>query len=188
MQEVFQGQNQPAKRPIKRIDKGSIAHQEPQRQEGLTREQYKNLLKMAWHMRKMPAYLAMRMFVCTGVQMQDFLALTVEAVQTGEITTAERIIHLPDSLREELLEYARRSGVRSGAIFVGKAGATMGVATIRDQIRAVSRAAGLEDGMVTTKTLQKLYETTHAQLMAETVQRLMLEQLDAEQAEHGWES
>ena len=186
MQEAFQVQKQPVRRPARERPRKPFCAQEPQPQEGLTRDQYIALLNRARHMRKALAYLAMRMFVCTGVQMQEFLALTVEDVQTGEITAAERVIRLPDSLREELLDHARRNGVRSGPIFVGRTDGRLNAATVRDQIRAVSRAAGLAGGAANVRALQKLYETTRSELMDKTVERLMLEQQEQEQTKHGW--
>ena len=188
MQEVFQVQKQPARRPVREKTIEPIVSQEPQDREELTREQYQKLLKTAQQMHKELAYLAMRVLVSTGIQLQALLALTAEEVQTGEVQTSERVIHLADSLREELLDYARRGGTGSKPIFAGRAGAPMSAVAIRDQIRAVSRAAGLDDGAATAKALQKLYETTRAGLMAETTERLMLELLDQEQTDHGWES
>ena len=189
MQEVFQVQKQPARRPVReRTERAIVSQQELQPQEELTREQYQDLLKTAQQMHKEPAYLAMRMIAGTGIQLQEFLALTVEEIQTGEIRLAERVIHLADSLREELLGYARSNGTESGLVFAGKTGSSLHMTTVRDQIRSVSRAAGLDDSAATVKALQKLYETTRAELMAKTAEQLMLEQLDREQAEHGWES
>ena len=187
MQEIPRGQNRIQRRPITQTSKEPVSVPEPAPKE-LTRDQYIELLKMARKMRKVLAYLAMRTFVSTGIQQQELLALTVEEVKSGEIRTADRTIHLPDSLREELLGYARRNGVSSGAIFVNKNGAPTSVITVREQIRDVSRAAGIDDGATSARALQNLYKTTRAGLMAETVQRLMQEQLDKEQREHGWES
>ena len=186
MQEVFQVQQQPLRRPVReRAERPIVPQQEPQPQEELTREQYQELLKTAQQMHK---ELAMRMLVGTGIQLQELLALTVEEVQGGEIQTSERTIHLPDSLREELLDYARRSGNASGLIFAGKTGTSLHMTTVRDHIRAVSQAVGLEDSAATAKALHNLYETTRAGLMVTTTERLMLERQDREQAEHGWES
>ena len=187
MQEIPRSQNQIRRRPAKQAPREPEFIPEPAPKE-LTREQYHDLLEMARSMRKVLAYLAMRTFVSTGIQQQELLALTVEEVKTGEIRTADRVIHLPDSLREELLAYARRNGVSSGAIFVNKNGAPTSVITVRDQIRDVSRTAGIDDGATCARALQNLYKTTRAELMAKTVQRLMQELLDKEQAEHGWES
>ena len=187
MQEIPRSQNQIRRRPIKQAQREPVSIPEPA-SKGLTRDQYLALLKMARNMRKVLAYLAMRAFVSTGIQQQELLALTVEEVQTGKIQTADRVIHLPDSLREELLAYARRNGVSSGAIFVSKTGAPTSLITVRDQIREVSRAAGIDDGATCARALQNLYKTTRAGLMAETAQRLMQEQLDREQREHGWEA
>ena len=187
MQEIPRSQNRIRRRAVIK-EPQSAAVPQGQRTNGLTRDQYHDLLKMARNMRKILAYLAMRAFVSTGIQLQELLALTVEEVKTGEVRTADRIIHLPDSLREELLDYAQRNGVGSGVIFVGKAGAPVSAAAVREQIRAVGKAAGSDDGAVSVHSLQKLYETARADLMAKTVQRLMMEQLDREQAEHGWGS
>ena len=187
MQEIIQVQGQTMTCPIQERSRKPVGAQVPQHSV-LTRDQYLELLKTARKMRKVLAYLAMRAIVSTGIQQQELLALTVEEVRTGEITTAERTVHLPDSLREELLDYARRNGVTSGAIFVGKASAITALSTVREQIKAVSRAAGMEDSEVSVRTLQELYETTRAEMMAQVTEKLMMEQLDAEQREHGWEN
>ena len=187
MQEIPRSQNRIQRRPVPQAPKKLAFTPEPVAKE-LTRDQYLELLKTARKMRKVLAYLAMRAIVSTGIWPQELLALTVEEVGTGEIRTADRVIHLPDSLREELLGYARRNGVSSGAIFVGKEAPVTAWPTVREQIRAVCRAAGLEGIEVSARTLVKLYETTRAELMAETVKQLMQEQLDREQREHGWES
>ena len=187
MQEIPRSQNRIQRRPVKHPPREPASISEPAPKE-LTRDQYLELLKTARKMRKVLAYLAMRAIVSTGIWPQELLALTVEEVGTGEIRTAERVIHLADSLREELLGYARRNGVSSGAIFVGKEAPVTAWPTVRDQIKAVSRAAGIDDAMTSARGLLKLYETTRTELMAETVQRLMMEQLDREQAEHGWEN
>lgn len=187
MQEIPRSQNRIQQRSIVKVPREFAFVPEPIPNE-FDRDQYLTLLKMARQMRKEPAYLAMRMFVCTGIQLQEFLALTVEAVKTGEIQTAEKIIRLPDSLREELLDYAQRNGASGGAIFASRAGATLTAAALRRQLQTVSRAAGFDDGVVSVRALQKLYETTRAGLMAETTERLIAEQLDREQAEHGWKN
>lgn len=187
MQEIIQVQGQTITRPIQERSRKPVDAQVPQHS-ALTRDQYLELLKTARKMRKVLAYLAMRAIVSTGIQQQELLALTVEEVKTGEVQTAERTIHLPDSLREELLAYAQRNGVSSGAIFVNKTGAPTSVVTVRDQIRDVSRAAGIDDGATSARALQNLYETTRSELMAEMTEKLMIEQLDAEQAEYGWEN
>ena len=186
MQEIPRSQNRIQRRPVKQIHKEPMSVSESVPKE-LTRDQYIELLKTARKMRKVLAYLAMRAIVSTGIWPQEFLALTVEEVGTGEIWTADRTVHLPDSLREELLGYARRNGVSSGAIFVGKEAPVTAWPTVREQIRAVCRAAGMEGVEVSARTLVKLYETTRAELMAQVTEKLLLEQLDEEQREHGWE-
>ena len=187
MQEIPRSQNQIRRHPVMQAPRKPVPIPELAPKE-ITRDQYLELLKTARKMRKVLAYLAMRTFISTGIQQQELLALTVEEVKTGEIQTADRVVHLPDSLREELLAYARRNGVSDGAIFVGRTGAPMSAATIREQIKAVGKVAGFDDGVVSAHEMQKLYETTRAEMMARVTEKLMMEQLDAEQAVHGWEN
>ncbi len=164
-----------------------IVKQKPS-EKAVSREEYLGLLAMAKRMRKPLAYAAMRTFACTGIEMSAFRALTVEDVRGGVITDGERTIRLPDSLREELLDYALHSGIRSGAIFVDKAGAPLKAEKIRMNIKAVSRAAGFADGVACARTLQKLYFGERDELLSRETERLMLEQAEREQAEHGWEA
>ena len=164
-----------------------IVKQEPS-EKAVSREEYLGLLAMAKKMRKPLAYAAMRTFACTGMEMATFRALTVEEVSGGVITDGERMIRLPDSLREELLDYALHSGIRSGAIFVDKAGAPLKAEKIRMNIKAVSRAAGFADGVACARTLQKLYFAQRDELLSREAERLMLEQAEREQAKHGWEA
>lgn len=57
-----------------------IVKQEPSEKE-ISREEYLDLLAMAKRMRKPLAYVAMRTFACTGIEMSAFQALTVEEVR-----------------------------------------------------------------------------------------------------------
>ena len=164
-----------------------IVKQEPSQKE-ISREDYLRLLAKAKKMRKQLAYLAMRAFACTGMETAAFLALTVEDVRDGVITDGDRTIRLPDSLREELLDHALHTGVRSGRLFVNRAGGPLNAQALRLNINQVSKAAGYADGVACAGTLRKLYETTRAELMAKAVERLMLEQAAQEQAEHGWKA
>ena len=164
-----------------------IVKQEPSEKK-ISREEYLGLLAMAKRMRKPLAYVAMRTFACTGIEMSAFRALTVEEVRGGIIMDGERTIHLPNSLREELLDYALHNGIRSGKIFIGPRGAPLRVEIIRMNIKAVSRAAGFVDGVACARTLQKLYFAQRNELLSKEAERLMLEQIEKEQAEHGWES
>lgn len=164
-----------------------IVKQEPSEKE-ISREEYLGLLAMAKRMHKPLAYVAMRTFACTGIGMSAFRALTVEEVRGGVITDGERTIHLPNSLREELLDYALHNGIRSGKIFIGPRGASLRVEIIRMNIKAVSRSVGFVDGVACARTLQKLYFAQRDELLSREAERLMLEQIEQEQAEHGWES
>lgn len=154
----------------------------------LTREEYLHLLATARAMHKEKVYLCMRLIAAAGMEVSDLQALTVEAVNAGKVMASGRIVRLPDGLREELLDYALHTGVRGGPIFVGRAGGTLNPTALRQSIKAVSKAAGFGDGKACARTLRKLYETTRAEITAQTVERLMLEQADEEQREHGWES
>ena len=169
-----------------------LPKQEDNPQPELTRKEYLQLLQAAKRLDREREYLLVKLFASCDLPVQELGKVTVEAAKAGGLTVdssgTHSVLHLPGCLCRELLAYARRNGVNSGAIFVGKTGAVVALSTVREQIKAVSRAAGMEDSATSARALQKLYETTRAELMAETVQRLMMEQLDREQAKHGWES
>ena len=164
-----------------------IVRQEPSDKE-ISREEYLRLLAMAKRLRKPLAYLAVRVYACTGIDTPALLAMTVEQVKEGIVPAEGRTIRLPDSLGEELLDYALHSGIRAGRLFIDRTGQPLNAGALRQRIKTVSRAAGFVNGVACARTLQKLYFAQRDELLSKEAERLMLEQIEKEQAEHGWEA
>ena len=103
MQELPRSQNRIRRRPVTQVPREPAFIPEPAPKE-LTRDQYLEMLKTARKMHKVQAYLAMLAIVSAGVQPQELLAVTVEEVKTGEITTAELMAETEQRLMKELLD------------------------------------------------------------------------------------
>ncbi|MBR1495806.1 MAG: hypothetical protein IJ601_12265, partial [Acidaminococcaceae bacterium] len=104
----------------------------PQRQtisQELTRTEYQRLLSTARILNDQKAYFAIKIFGDTGLRVQDLPKVTVEAVQAGQIVFQPRrsggkkeILRFPNCLRQELLDYARRTDRISGPLLAQKNG------------------------------------------------------------------
>ena len=88
----------------------------------LTRTEYQHLLSAARAMENELAYLLTKIFALTGISVLEISTVTVERVTSGYFEVCSGKVLLPDSLRKELQEYARRENVRSGPIFVTRNG------------------------------------------------------------------
>lgn len=96
----------------------------------ITRAEYLRLLRAAREQGKERAYLWIKLFAATGIQIQALRYVTVEAVTDGYTVLrsngAEQEVRFPECLRSELLDYARRRGRRSGPLFLTRNGDPVG--------------------------------------------------------------
>ena len=100
------------------IDKNQV-------QPELSRSEYLRMLSAAKAIGDERLYLMIKIFAKTGIAVQEFDKITVEAVREGEIVTfpnrIRQTIRLPSCLQRELLEYAKEVGVQCGPIFLTRA-------------------------------------------------------------------
>lgn len=160
----------------------------------LTRSEYLRLLSTARTLGKERTYLMIKVFACTGLALEDIPRVTAAVVEAGCVVTSSngvrRIIRFPSSLREELLNYIRREGRRSGPVFVTNRGRTINRSAITDSIQRLARDAQVAPEKCNPRCLRKLYQATWAGIEANFL--LMIEQaherlLDTEQLTIGWE-
>ena len=90
----------------------------------LTRSEYLRLLSTARALRQERVYLLIKLFTSTGLPVHELEQVTVEAAGEGVLLLPGEAMpqRLPDCLRRELLDYARRQGISSGPIFVTRTG------------------------------------------------------------------
>ena len=133
-----------------------------------------------------------KVFAQVGLSVQELNRLTVEAAQAGFIPPEpgeEEPLRLPAGLREELLDYSRRRGVRTGPVFVTRTGKAVNRTNVSDSVRRLCREAQVAPEKGNPRCLRKLYLETQASIRDSL--RLLAEQtydqmLAAEQAMVGW--
>lgn len=128
----------------------------------LTKAEYLRLLEAA---KEHPRLKLMMQTICgTGIRVSELKYFTVEAVRHGEITVRcknkTRTILLPGKLKKLLLEYAKKNGVRSDAIFVTRGGKPIDRSNIWAQMKKLCESAGVKPSKVFPHNLRKLFART----------------------------
>lgn len=128
----------------------------------LTKEEYFRLLKAAKSNEQLN--LVLQTICGTGIRVSELRFFTVESVRRGEITvdckSKTRTILIPGALKILLLNYARRKGIVTGVIFVGKTGKELDRSCIWRQMKQLCRAAGVKESKVFPHNLRKLFART----------------------------
>lgn len=125
----------------------------------LTKEEYMRLLNAAKDQPRLR--LVMETICGTGIRVSELQHFTAEAVRNGEIVVhckgKIRTILLPGKLKKLLLDYAKRNGIRTGAIFVTKCGKSLNRSNIWAQMKKLCETAGVKESKVFPHNLRKLF-------------------------------
>ena len=129
----------------------------------LTKEEYCRLLRVA---RKDPRLrLLMQTICCTGIRVSEHRFITLEAARRGfaevHLKGKQRRVYLPRKLCQALGDYARRSGIRSGSIFVTATGQPLNRSNIWAQMKKLCRAADVAQSKVYPHNLRHLFARTY---------------------------
>lgn len=128
----------------------------------LTKAEYLRLLTAAEHRPQLRLILET---ICgTGIRVSELRFFTVEAVKRGEIAvrckSKTRTILLPSKLRKLLLDYAKKNGIPSGAIFITRSGKPLNRSNIWAQMKSLCKAANVKASKVFPHNLRKLFART----------------------------
>ena len=153
----------------------------------LTRREDLRLLSTARILGKERIYLLVKLFGSTDLAVGDLGQLTVEALRGEEACPAR----LPDFLRRELLDYARRESITSGPVFCTKRGKPLGRTAVTDSMKQLCRDARVAEEKANPRCLKHLWQTTQDGFRAQLDR--MVEQawdclLETEQMSIGWNS
>ena len=99
------------------------------------------------------------------------------------------MLHVPEGLQKELLDYARRNGYLSGPIFLTKDGTPMSRTYVSTIIRQLCTAARVPEEKGNPRCLKRLYQSTRAGIednIALLVEQAHNRLLEKEQFEIGW--
>ena len=159
----------------------------------LSRNEYLRLLTAARSLGREQAYLLVKVFGNSDLLVQELKNLTVEAAQAGMLSVSynysKEIIRFPNSVCQELLDYAERRGIRSGPIFLTRNGKTIDRTYAAQSIRRLCSATQVPEEKGNPRCLRKMYQATRdgielniALLVEKAQDRLLAE----EQLTVGW--
>ena len=161
----------------------------------LTRTEYLRLLQTAKILGREKSYLLIKTLGGAGLRIQELPQLTVEAVRQGTVglrshnNLHRRLLRIPASLREELLDYIRQENIARGPVFLTAEGVPLSRVSVYRYVYCVAEAARVDGEKANPRCLWKMYlstcESIQANLMAlaeQTYQRM----LETEQLTVGW--
>lgn len=100
----------------------------------------------------------------TGIRVSELKHFTVEAIKGGEVTvnckSKTRQVFLPGKLKNLLLNYAKRCGITTGAIFVTRTGRPLDRSNIWSAMKKLCESAGVNPSKVFPHNLRKLFART----------------------------
>lgn len=100
----------------------------------------------------------------TGIRVSELQYFTVEAVRYGEVTVdcknKTRTILVPGKLKNILLNYAKRYGITTGAIFITRTGKPLNRSNIWAAMKKLCGTAGVKASKVFPHNLRKLFART----------------------------
>ena len=117
----------------------------------------------------------------------DFLVWRKLVINRGG---GREIIRLPKCLCQELLSYAKRSGITTGPLFLTRQKKPMRRTQISDSIRRMCLEAKIPEGKGNPRCLRKLYKETMRSIYANMdflFAKAYEQILDQEQLIYGWE-
>ena len=100
----------------------------------------------------------------TGIRVSELQYFTVEAIRRGEVTVdcknKTRTILVPGKLKNILLNFAKRRGITTGAIFVTRTGKPLNRSNIWAAMKKLCESACVKASKVFPHNLRKLFART----------------------------
>ncbi len=128
----------------------------------LTKEEYLRLLQAAEENRQL--YLLLQTICSTGIRVSELQYFTVEALRQGEITVncknKTRVILVPGKLRKQLLAFAKKEKIHSGAVFLDKNEKPLDRSCIWRRMKQLCETAKVQATKVFPHNLRKLFART----------------------------
>ena len=139
----------------------------------LSKEEYARLIKAAGNKGNERLSLLMQSICTMGIRVSEHKFITAEALRTGRITIVnkgrERAVFMPKELRELLLAYCKKNGIKSGAVFVTRGGRPMNRSNIWSEMKKLCETAGVDSEKVFPHNLRHLFALTYYRLEKDIV-------------------
>lgn len=123
------------------------------REDIITLEDYKRLLRIAKRRGEMDMYYLMKVLAWTGIRIDELKFITAESLSSNYIQVTNkgktRTVILRQDLARDLRRYCRQKGIRKGVIFVGrKEGVLMAKSTIWRRMKKIAGVARVNKAKV----------------------------------------
>lgn len=131
----------------------------------LTREEYHRLLGTARAQGNERLVLIMQTLGSTGMRISELPFITTEALRLGRarvsIKGKTRTVILPHTLCLRLAQYAERTGIASGSVFITRTGKPVDRSNVLHEMKRLSDEAGVEAGKIFPHNLRHLFAVTY---------------------------
>ena len=128
----------------------------------LTKAEYLRLLQVSKKNEQLN--LVIQTICGTGIRVSELQYFTVEAIRYGEVIVdcknKTRTILVPGKLKNILLNYAKRHGITTGAIFITRTGNPLNRSNIWAAMKKLCETAGVKASKVFPHNLRKLFART----------------------------
>lgn len=127
----------------------------------LTQKEYERLVDTTMEQGKEKLSVILQTICGTGIQISELQFITVEAVKRGEARVyckgKSRKIFIVDALKALLLEYVKKHHIKTGTIFLSKAGKPMNRTTVWREMKSLCKAAKVNPSKVFPHNLRYLF-------------------------------
>ena len=130
----------------------------------LSRAEYVRLVQTAKEKGNERLSLVIETICSTGIRVSELRYITVESLRCGQARIdckgKRRIVFLPKNLCRTLQRYAKEQHIRSGTLFQTKNGNALDRSNIWHDMKALCKAAGVEESKVFPHNLRHLFART----------------------------
>ena len=127
----------------------------------LTRAEYMRLLNAARAKGNPRLYWLMQTLASTGIRVSELRFVSVESLHSGRAIVdckgKQRVVMIPQKLREKLLAYCAERGVKSGAVFVTRNGKPLNRSNIWRELQGLCAAACVDARKVFPHNFRHLF-------------------------------
>lgn len=133
----------------------------------MTDKEYEKLLVHTLHKGDEKYYLIMCILGTTGIRIQELSKFTLEALlkNNGNIVIRNknktRIVPLPAPLKKELLQYATKQHITSGAVFLGNRGTPITREAVWKKLKLIAEAAGVNPDKIYPHAFRHFFAFTY---------------------------
>lgn len=127
----------------------------------LTRDEYNRLCEIAKDRQNIRLYLIIQTICGTGIRVSELRHITVESAKRGIVSVKckgkVRTVFIVNKLKKKLLCYAAEQGIKSGMIFVTKAGNPISRTNIWREMKSLCKDANVNPQKVFPHNLRHLF-------------------------------